>query len=96
MSKETLGKGYYENLTSFGNTDKFDRKQKRTQNRKPRTVAEAETDKRLKANAKVNSKARMDRLMDEVKTGKDISKPKNSVYATTEKRQKELSSKKKK
>ena len=85
MSKETLGKGYYENLVSFG-SDKwksgkeFDRKQKKTQNRKPRTVAEAETDKKLKANAKANSKARMNRLMDEVKTGKKISKPRGSVY----------------
>ena len=85
MSKQTLGKGYYENLVSFG-TDKwkdgkeFDRKQTKTQNRKPRTVAEAETDKKLKANAKANSKARMDKLMDEVKTGKKISKPRGSVY----------------
>ena len=80
MSKETLGKGYYENLISFGNSKEFDRKQKKTQNRKPRTVAEAETDKKLKANAKANSKARMNRLMDEVKTGKKISKPRGSVY----------------
>jgi hypothetical protein len=80
MSKETLGKGYYENLVSFGSGKEFDRKQKKTQNRKPRTVAEAETDKKLKANAKANSKARMNRLMDEVKTGKKISKPKGSVY----------------
>ena len=86
MSKETLGKGYYENLVSFGK--EFDRKQKKTQNRKPRTVAEAETDKKLKANAKVNSKARMDRLMDEVKTGKKISKAKGSVYAKPRKKKK--------
>jgi hypothetical protein len=78
MSKETLGKGYYENLVSFGSG--FDRKQKKTQNRKPRTVAEAETDKKLKANAKANRKSRMDRLMNEVKTGKEISKPKGSIY----------------
>ena len=86
MSKDTLGKGYYENLLSFGDSQKFDRKQKKTQNRKPRTVAEAETDKKLKANAKANSKARMDRLMDEVKTGKKISKPKRSIYSKPKKK----------
>ena len=31
MSKDTLGKGYYENLLSFGDSQKFDRKQKKTQ-----------------------------------------------------------------
>lgn len=86
MSKETLGKGYYENLISFGDSQKFDRKQKKTQNRKPRTVAEAETDKKLKANAKTNGKARMDRLMDEVKTGKKISKPTRSIYSKPKKK----------
>ena len=88
MSKETLGKGYYENLISFGSSKEFDRKQKKTQNRKPRTVAEAETDKKLKANAKANSKARMNKLMDEVKTGKKISKPSGSVYSTPKKKKK--------
>ena len=88
MSKETLGKGYYENLVSFGSGKEFDRKQKKTQNRKPRTAAEAETDKKLKRNAKANSKAAMDRLMDEVKTGKKISKKKGSVYSAPKKKQK--------
>ena len=86
MSKDTLGKGYYNNLLSFGDSQKFDRKQKKTQNRKPRTVAEAETDKKLKANAKANRKSRMDRLMDEVKTGKPISKPKRSIYSKPKKK----------
>lgn len=86
MSKDTLGKGYYENLLSFGDSEKFDRKQKKTQNRKPRTVAEAETDKKLKANAKTNRKARMDKLANEVKTGKKISKPKRSIYSKPKKK----------
>ena len=81
MSKTTLGKGYYENLVRFGDSEKFDRKQKKTQNRKPRTVSEAETDKKLKANAKANRKSRMDTLMGEVKTGKKISKPNRSIYS---------------
>ena len=86
MSKDTLGKGYYENLISFGDSGKFDRKQKKTQNRKPRTVSEGLTDKKLKANAKTNRKARMDKLANEVKTGKKISKPKRSIYSKPKKK----------
>lgn len=51
-----------------------------------RKLKDQQSDAKLKSNARANQRARKQRLMDEVKGGKPITKNRSSVYTTPKKR----------
>lgn len=81
MSKKNLRNAYMGNLAK-GNPGKTDEQAKRTQFAEP-GLSDAASVRQMKKNAGANSKKRRDRLLDEVKSGKPITKPGrlSSIYS---------------
>ena len=82
MSKDSIekAKGKYL-LDPKNNKDPEGRKGKKTQYAKPKGLMEGASKSAGDARVKKNRKKAMDQLMDEVKTGKKITKKKPSRYA---------------